>query len=183
MVDRPFSGAAADPVSLLARIGRRIRWLLILYCLVILVLALATLLWPDRLIFHPSSIWLAESPSGDLAGRVVALAIEGIPLVPIAFVIWHALKLCRAMAARQLFTVEAPRRLRAIGIALLISALLRPLTGALIAAGVTHDTPVRMAFALSADDFGIAIVGAVLIAVAAAAQEAVRLADENSRFV
>jgi len=78
-----------------------------------------------------------------------------------------------------------PRRLRRMGLALVASAALQPVGGALLSIAVSSFAggQRRLALPLSPDDVGVAVIGAVLIAIAAAAREAVRLADENAHFI
>jgi hypothetical protein len=179
---------ADDAVTSLARLGRRVRWLALFYLLVLLLgLGASTLVWPGPLARHPALAGLALAPGAlGAEGRLVAFAALAVPVLPMLVAIRQALALCDLMIARRLFTADAPPRLRRMGIALVAAGALHPVGGALVALAVSRFTGngvPQLTLALSADDVGVAVIGAVLIAVAAASREAVRLADENAGFL
>jgi Protein of unknown function (DUF2975) len=171
----------------LARLGRRVQHLVVLYVAVVVCAAIAsTLIWPELLASQPALAGLPLVPAQlGVAGRLAALTALSIDAAPIIWAASHALRLCRLMARGRLFTPEVPRHLRQMGIALVLTAALQPVGGVLLSlavgyfvAGTNH-----IAFAFSTDLIGVAVIGAVLIAVAAAAHEAIRIADENARFI
>jgi hypothetical protein len=169
-----------------ARLGRQIQWLVLLYLGVLLFgLVATTLLWPTLLAYQPALARLGIDPGGlDSAGRAAALASLTLPALPIFYAVAQALGLCGSMRRGALFTPAVPLRLRRMGIALVAAGALQPVGGALLSLVISHAVGQHhLAIVLSSDPVGVAVVGAVLIAVAAAAREAVRLADENSRFV
>jgi hypothetical protein len=177
-----------DAASSLARLGQRIRWLVLLYLLVLLLgLAASTVIWPQLLARQPALAGMPLEPGAlDAAGRLAALAALAVPVLPMLVAIRQALALCGLMTSRRLFTRDAPTRLQRMGIALVAAGALQPVGGALLALAVSSFAGAsqrHLAIALSSDDVGVAVIGAVLIAIAAAAREAVRLADENSGFV
>ncbi len=180
----PVSSASADAM---ARTGWRIQWLLLLYLSSVIIGLAATTLWPQLLAYQPVLVGHSiDLGALDGQGRAAVLAALSLPTAPLVAALWQALRLCRSLVARRLFTDEVPSRLRHIGIALLVSATLRPVGGMLTLCAVDRfigggEHP--LAVVISTDDLGLAVVGAIVIAVAAAAREAVRLADENSRFV
>jgi hypothetical protein len=183
MSDPPDEAMAAD----LARLGRRVRYLILFYVAVVACAAIAsTLIWPQLLASQPALAGLPLVPSRlGFAGRLAALAALVIDAAPIIWAAYHALRLCQLMARRRLFTAQVPRHLQRMGLALVLTAAVQPVGGALLAMTVgyfvagTHHIVV----ALSTDHIGVAVIGAVLIAVAAAAREAIRIADENARFI
>jgi hypothetical protein len=175
-----------DPTTALARLGRRIRWLVLFYlCVIVFGLAATTLLWPALLAYQPALAGLSLDPGKlDMGGRAAALVSLAVPALPILYAVAEALGLCRLMRRGEVFTAEVPRRLRRMGIALVAAGALQPLGGLLLSLVVSRFAgQPHVSIALSSDHVGVAVIGAVLIAVAAAAREAVRLADENSRFV
>jgi Protein of unknown function (DUF2975) len=178
---------SGDAGAALARLGRRIRWLVLLYILVLLAgLGATTLIWPGLLVRQPSLAGLRLDPAAlGLGGRLAAGAALSVPALPLLVAGWQALLLCRLMSVGLVFTAEVPHRLRRLGAALVAAALLRPVGGALLSLAVSSfaGNQRHIALALSSDDVGVAVIGAVLIAIAAAAREAVRLADENAHFV
>jgi len=178
---------ASDTATALARLGGRIRWLVLFYLSVLLLgLGGTTLIWPQLLAYHPAIAGLGiDLAALGLGGRLAACAALAVPTLPLLAAVWQALLLCRRMRRGQVFTAEVPRRLHRMGVALVATAVLQPVGSALlslvvsIAAGGQH----HIAIPLSSDYVGVAVIGAVLIAVAAAAREAVRIADENAHFV
>ncbi len=181
----PFPAPPDD--AAFARLGRRIRWLVLLYLLVVVAgLGASTLVWPGLLAHQPALAGLGLDPATlGIGGRLAACAALAVPALPLFAAIWQALLLCRLMSGGQVFTLEVPRRLRIMGLALVASAVLQPVGGALLSLTVSGFAGGQrhIAVPLSADYVGVAVIGAVLIAVAAAAREAVRLADENAHFV
>jgi hypothetical protein len=172
----------------LARLGRRIRWLVLLYILALtLALTATTLLWPRLLAQQPALAGLGLDPAAlPLGGRVAAFLALALPTLPILWATGEALALCRRMAGGQVFTPGVPLHLRRMGMALVAAGLSQPFGGALLSLAVSSFAGAgerHVALALSSDHVGVAVIGAVLIAVAAAAREAVRLADENARFI
>ncbi len=183
----PFPPPPADTAATLARLGRRLRWLVLLYLVIVVSgLAATTLVWPGLLAYQPALAGLGVDPAAlGLGGRLAACAALALPALPLFAAIRQALLLCRLVTGGQVFTAEVPRRLRRMGLALIASAVLQPAGGALLSLAVSGFAGGQrhIAVPLSPDYLGVAIIGAVLIAVAAAAQEAVRLADENAHFV
>lgn len=183
----PSPPPAAAPTAALARLGRRIRWLVLLYLLVLaLGLGATTLIWPALLAYQPALVGLGLDPAAlDFGGRLAACGALALPALPLFAAIRQALLLCRLASGGQAFTAEVPQRLRRMGLALIASALLQPAGGALLSLAVSSflGSQRHIAVPLSADYLGVAVIGAVLIAVASAAREAVRLADENAHFI
>ena len=87
------------------------------------------------------------------------------------------------MAQRRLFTAQVPRHLQRMGLALVLTAALQPMGGALLSMSVGYFGAGTHHFAFSTDHVGVAVIGAILIAISAAAREAIRIADENARFI
>lgn len=183
----PLPAPPGDAEAALARLGRRIRWLVLLYILALLAgLGAATLVWPGLLARQPALVGLGLDPAAlGFAGRLAACAALAVPALPLCVAGWQALLLCRLMSGGLVFTAAVPRRLQRLGAALVAAALLQPVGGALLSLAVSSFVGGQrhIAIALSSDDVGIAVIGAVLIAIAAAAREAVRLADENAHFI
>jgi hypothetical protein len=178
--------APPNPPAALARLGRRIQWLVQLYlCALVFGLTATTLLHPALLAHQPALAGLGLDPGSlDRCGRVAALASLAVPALPLLYAVAEALVLCRLMRRGALFTPAVPLHLRRMGIALVAAGALQPVGGALLSLVVSRAAGARhLSIALSSDPVGVAVIGAVLIAVAVGAREAVRLADENSRFV
>jgi hypothetical protein len=176
-----------EPTATLARLGRHIRWLVLLYLLVLVLgIGATTLVWPRLLAYQPALAATGIDPGLlGLSGRLAAGIALTLAALPLLAAVREALLLCRLMSGGRVFTAEVPRHLRRMGVALVASAVLQPAGGALLSLTVSAFVGGQrhIAIPLSADYVGVAVIGAVLIAVAAAAREAVRLADENAHFV
>lgn len=181
------SASPYDPAAALALLARRLRWLVLLYLLVLLLALIATtLIWPQLLADQPALARSGLDPSLlGLGGRLAACAALAVPALPLFAAVREALVLCRLIGGGQVFIAEVPQRLRRMGLALVAAAVLQPAGGALLSLAVSIFTgrQRQLIFALSPDYVGVAVIGAVLIAIAAAAREAVRLADENAHFI
>ena len=171
----------------LARLGRRVRYLVLFYLAVVVCAAISsTLVWPELLLSQPALAGVPFAPSGlGVGARLVALAALVIDAAPIIWAAYHALRLCQLMAEGRLFTAEVPRHLQRMGLALVLTAVLQPVGGALLSLSISYFATGtgHIAFAFSSDHVGVAVIGAVLIAIATAAREAIRIADENARFI
>ncbi len=171
----------------LQRVGRRSRMFLLLVMITLAFqLAFETLIHPRTLHLQPALLARHLDPSGlNAAERVESFFIVGIAIAPILWALWQAKKLCQSMAEDQLFTDDLPMRLRLMGKALIAAAVLDPLAGGVLSRVLTQavqGTP-SVAIIVTPQDFGLGIIGAVLIAIGVVAREAVRLADENAHFI
>ena len=171
----------------LARLGRRVRYLVLLYVAVVVGAAVAsTVIWPELLASQPALAGVPFAPSRlTFAARLVALTALVTDAAPIIWAAYHALRLCQLMADGRLFTAQVPPHLQQMGLALVLTAVLQPIGGALLSLGIGYFAAGQghIAFAFSTDHLGVAVIGAILIAIAAAAREAIRIADENARFI
>lgn len=149
-------------------------------------------------------VWIAVSPSAlevllrrdillpQMAFTLTALThaalitVLAVPLVLALAVLWTSRQLFIGFARGEVFTAQTGRRLRRIGVLLLV------LQGAKIAVGTlgtliaTLPNPPggrHLSIGLSSDHLIVALVGGLLIAVGWAMAEAARLADENRGFV
>jgi hypothetical protein len=158
-----------------------------IFLLVLLLgIGATTLVWPRLLAYQPALAATGIDPAGlGLSGRLAACITLALMALPLLAAVREALLLCRLVSGGQVFPAEVPRHLRRMGLALVVSAVLQPAGGALLSLTVSIflGGQRHIAIPLSADYVGVAVIGAVLIAVAAAAREAVRLADENAHFV
>src|SRR5208282_4332006 len=108
-----------DAAAALARLGRRIRWLVLLYLLVLaLGLGATTLVWPQLLIYQPALAGTGIDPALlGVGGRLAACGALAVPALPLLAAVREALLLCRLMSSGQVFTAEVPQRLRRMGLA------------------------------------------------------------------
>jgi hypothetical protein len=110
----PFPPPPADTAATLARLGRRLRWLVLLYLVIVVAgLTATTLLWPALLAYQPALVGLGLDPAAlGPGGRLAACAALALPALPLFAAIRQALLLCRLVSSGQVFTAEVPRRLR-----------------------------------------------------------------------
>jgi hypothetical protein len=182
------TGSPDDTVTPdLARLGRRVRYLVLLYLAVVVGAAISsTVIWPELLASQPALAGVPLAPSKlGVGARLAALTALVIDAAPIIWAAYHALRLCQLMAEGRLFTAQVPQHLQRMGLALVLTAVLQPIGGALLSLGIGYFAAGQghLAFAFSTDHLGVAVIGAILLAVAAAAREAIRIADENARFI
>src|SRR5262249_15443485 len=108
----------------LARLGRRVRYLVLLYLAVVVGAAVAsTVIWPELLASQPALAGVPLAPSKlGIAARLAALTALIIDAAPIIWAAYHALRLCQLMAEGRLFTAQVPQHLQRMGLALVLTA-------------------------------------------------------------
>lgn len=124
----------------------------------------------------------------ELNGAVQAagFAVSMLPLGVLLYALHQAYGLFDSYRRGQLFPDSAPRRLRRIGVAMLVLAVLRPLTAAALSAILTFANPPGqrlVVIGFSVEDYMIAVFGGLLLAIGHVMAEAKRLADDNSQIV
>ena len=85
-----------------------------------------------------------------------------------------------------MFTTDAPVRMRRIGLCILVLALLRPLTSTMLGLILTSANPPGqriLALSIGIDDYMIAALGGLVLAIGHVMTEATRIADENRQIV
>src|SRR5215831_18011060 len=88
----------------LARLGRRVRYLVLLYVAVVVAAVASTVIWPELLPSQPALAGVPLAPSKlGTAARLLALTALVIDAAPIIWAAYHALRLCRLMADGRLF--------------------------------------------------------------------------------
>jgi hypothetical protein len=120
--------------------------------------------------------------------RAIALgALCSLPPIAVAlFALWHLWQLFGEYGQGRVFGQAAQIHLRRFAWAMLISALLAPFVRAAIGVALTLGNPVGqrlLVLGIDWNDYITILTGAVLLAVATAMAEAVRLAEENEGFV
>ncbi len=118
------------------------------------------------------------------ASRMTAAAIAAVPLGVMVWGLWHVRAMFVDFAAGRVFTAAAARHLQLFGAAVLLLAVLGPVTAAAFSVGLTLGEPQRMfAIAFSLNDYFALIVGFVLFAAASVMHEAAQIAEENAGFI
>lgn len=182
-------GAVAPVPGLrIRRIGRSVAWLAVAG---IVMAAVATLvIWSDADLirrFVQPQVGLTDkliTPTGlpRFAGFLVAL----IPVSIFAYAMTQLARLFAAFAEGEVFEEENGRRLRRIGIAAVVGAVMQPVARTAIGIALTLNNPPgqrMLAIGFDIGDLVALIAGLALIAFAQVFREAVRLARENGEFI
>ncbi len=190
--------AIDEGLAVMARVGRRARWV-IWGCVALLcvLLGLVSLELPTFLLNHPQIAPLvpgnaevrAALVAMPLAARGLLFLILLISAAPFLWALVEAAQIARLMAVGQGFSPALPRRLRRIGWALILTLVSRPLAGMGLTAFVTYHLsqsvaiPRAATLAFSSDDLGFALIGIAVLALAAIARSIVALADDARGIV
>lgn len=112
-----------------------------------------------------------------------------ITLIPVAAVIFGLARLrdlFRLYAAGRIFAPESARCLKHFAIAVLLQAILQPLTGAALSVLLTlHNPPGQrqLMIGLGSNEFGALVVGGLILVIAWVMGESARIAEENAQIV
>ena len=190
--------AVDEGLAVMARVGRRARWV-IWGCVALLcvLVGLVSLELPTFLLNHPQIVPLvpgsaevrAALAAMPLTARGLLFLILLISAAPFLWALVEAAQIARLMAAGQGFSPALPRRLRRIGWALVLTLVSRPLAGMGLTAFVTYHLsqsvaiPRATTLSFSSDDLGFALIGIAVLALAAIARSIVALADDARGIV
>lgn len=122
----------------------------------------------------------------DAATRLIAFGASMFPMAVLLYLLRQAYALFDAFRVGHVFTPEAPVRLRRIGCSIVALALLRPLTSTMLGLILTAANPPGqriVALSLSIDDYMIAALGGLVLAIGHVMAEAARIADDNRQIV
>lgn len=122
----------------------------------------------------------------DLSTRAVAFAASMIPMAVLLYMLHQAYALFDAFRIGNVFTATAPIRLRRIGSCIVALALLRPLTATLLGLILTSANPPGqriLAIGVGIDDYMIAALGGLVLAIGHVMVEGARIADDNRQIV
>jgi hypothetical protein len=122
----------------------------------------------------------------DLSTRLFAFAASMAPIAVLLYLLHQAYALFDAFRLGNVFTLNAPIRLRRIGVCIVALAILRPLTATALGLILTWGNPLGqriLALSLSIDDYMIAALGGLVLAIGHVMTEAVRIADEHRQII
>lgn len=122
----------------------------------------------------------------DIATRVVAFIIAMIPLGALACGLLCARQCFSAFARGEVFAPAPIRQLRLLAIAVAVSALLKPFTGAALSVLLSMRGTAGMktlAFNIGSDTLIALIFAGTVAVIAWVMSEALAIADENQQFV
>jgi hypothetical protein len=122
----------------------------------------------------------------DVSTRLCGFAASMVPMVVLLYLLHQAYALFDAFRVGNVFTVDASQRLRRIGTCIVVLAILRPLTATALGLILTWgNAPGQRVLALSfsIDDYMIAALGGLVLAIGQVMTEAARIADDNRQIV
>lgn len=122
----------------------------------------------------------------DLSTRLLAFAASMVPMAMLLHLLHQAYALFDAFRIGNVFGANAPHRLLRIGWCILALALLRPVTATLLGLILTWGNPPGqriLALSFSIDDYMIAVLGGLVLAIGHVMTEAARIADDNRQII
>ncbi len=133
-----------------------------------------------RLGLSPADITL------DGTARTYGFLISSLPLTVVFYALYHAFFLFAGYRRGEIFTARAAERLRHIALAVIGAIFMSPLVQAALSATLSFGaTPgnrsITMSFSLQ--DYLVAALGGLLLAIAYVMAEAVRIAKENREII
>ncbi len=174
---------------------RRIRRLSLIMQIVVVVgavfaeLGLAWI-WMSPLIVEELVVSRLQIPLADVSldgpTRALGFLISSLPLMVIFFALYQAFLLFTGYRKGEIFTSDASRRLRRIALAIIAAVLMSPVVQAALSILLTAGAaPGRRHLVLqfSFNDYLVAALGGLLLAIALVMAEAVRIAKENREIV
>lgn len=118
--------------------------------------------------------------------QLLGFSVSMIPLGVLLFALHQAYGLFDRYRLGDLFPESAPQRLRRIGLSMLALALLRPITAAILSVVLTYANAPgakMLVIGLSLDDYMIAALGGLILAIGHVMVEAKKLADDVRQIV
>lgn len=118
--------------------------------------------------------------------RLMAFATSMIPMAVLLHLLHQAYALFDAFRLGDVFTAEAPIRLRRIGFCIVALALLRPITSTMLGVILTWGNPPGqriLSLSLGIDDYMIAALGGLFLAIGHVMTEAARMAEDHRQIV
>jgi len=118
--------------------------------------------------------------------RAAGFAVSMVPMLVLFFILHQAYALFDAYRVGNVFSADAPVRLRRIGLGMILLGALRPITLTVLGIVLTIANPPGqriLSVAISIDDYMIAAFGGLILAIGHVMAEAKRLSDENRDFV
>lgn len=117
--------------------------------------------------------------------RMLGFAVSMLPMAVLIYLLHQAYAVFDAYRLGHVFEARVPDRLRRIGLSLVALAALQPLSTTLLGVVLTMGNPPGqriVAIGISLDDYLLAAIGGLLVAIGHVMTEAVRL-DEDARQI
>ena len=138
-----------------------------------------TLVLP-RLGLSPAEIVL------DARARTFGFLISSLPLTVVFYALYHAFCLFAGYRRGEIFTVRAAERLRHIALAVVGAVFMSPFVQAALSAALSFSAAPgkrSITVSISLQDYLVATLGGLLLAIAYVMAEAVRIAKENREII
>lgn len=122
----------------------------------------------------------------DGATRLYGFLASMAPLGVLLFALHQAYELFNRFRLGEVFSFDAPVRLRRIGVCMVALGILRPLTHTALGLILTANAPAgqrMLSIAISLDDYMIAAFGGLVLAIGHVMIAAARMADDHSKII
>lgn len=171
--DDPTTAAAAPELSARTRIG---------FGLLRLAAAVLALGLPVLAVVY----WLFDVSAvlQDSTLRAIAVVTALMHLLPLSWGLYRLRACLAAFAEGQPFDARAIAGLRDFAVGTGLSALIKPIAGAILSLAMSWNTPSRqISLQISSDTMVLALFAGVIASLAWALHKAACLAEENSQFI
>lgn len=118
--------------------------------------------------------------------RLYGFLISSLPLTVVFYALYHAFYLFDGYRRGEIFTVKAAERLRHIAFAVIGAVLMSPFAQAALSAALSSGAAPgkrSIVVSLSLQDYMVATLGGLLLAIAYVMAEAVRISEENREII
>lgn len=132
-------------------------------------------------------VGLGTAPvTADATARLLGFLVSMAPLSVLFYALHQAYELFDSFRLGNLFTGDAPLRLRRIGFSMLTLAVLKPITDALLSMVLTMgnaESQRMLVIGLGIDDYMIAVFGGLILAIGHVMVEAGRIAEDGRSII
>ena len=118
--------------------------------------------------------------------RVLGFLVSMVPAGVLIYGLARLRRLFRLYEVGDIFSADAARCLRQFAVAVMLQALLRPITGAALSVIMTFHNPPgerMLSLTIGSGEFAALLLGGLLLVIAWIMGEGARMADENRLFV
>ncbi len=122
----------------------------------------------------------------DVMTRLFGFGITMMPVAVLFYALNQAFELFDGYRQGDVFSADAPKRLRRIGFSMMLLGVLRPLTGALLSLALTaHNPPGHkmLVIGLGLEDYMIALFGGLIVAIGHVLVEANAVARDHAQII
>lgn len=128
----------------------------------------------------------AADVSLDGPTRALGFLVSSLPLMVIFYALYHAFMLFAGYRKGEIFTSEASLRLRRIALGIIAAVVMSPVIQAILSVLLTAGAAPghrHLVLQFSFNDYLVAALGGLLLAIALVMAEAVRIAKENREII